>query len=64
MEANQKILYEHFKKLSKEGINDKIRADAKARATGLLAMYPQFESKVEVKPKETKSDSEEKEKEK
>lgn len=54
MEKNQKILYEHFKKLSKDGATDKIRADAKTRAAGLLADYPQFEVKVKTNSKEVK----------
>ena len=68
MEANQKILYEHFKKLSVDGKTDKIRDDAKKRAAGLLAEYPRFEVQKEIPQfevqKEIKSDSKPKVKEK
>ena len=46
---NQKKLYSHFKELAKEGKTDKIRNRAANRAANLLAIYPDFEVKVEPK---------------
>jgi len=52
MEANQKILYENFKKEAVEHKVPVIRERCKKAAAEILKSYPQFEKKVEVK-KET-----------
>ena len=44
---NQKILYDHYTKLSKDGDTDKIRADAKLRAKDILGSFPDFANKSE-----------------
>ena len=55
MEANQKILYEHFKKVSVEHESDILRKRAKKAAAEILKSFPHFEKKEvkpEVKPEE------------
>ena len=42
MKENQKVLYDHYVKLSKEGKTDKMRADAKFRAAEILKSFPDF----------------------
>lgn len=46
---NQKILYEHFKKLSVEGNDNLTRERAKKAAEEILKSFPEFEKKVEKK---------------
>lgn len=49
MEANQKILYEDFKKGAVEGKDNIIRERCKLAAKAILKSFPQFEKKEEVK---------------
>ena len=49
---NQKILYDHYIKLSKDGNTDKIRADAKLRAADILGSFPDFAKAVKAPEKE------------
>ena len=51
-ETEQKRLYEHFKKLSKDGKDNIQRENCKKYATQILDSFPQFE--VKEKPKENK----------
>ncbi len=55
---NQKILYEHFVKLSTEHDDDLVRKNSKNRAAEILKSFPEFEKKAEPqdkpKPKEVK----------
>ncbi len=53
-EANQKKLYEDFKKNSVEGKTDIQRKHCKEEAAIILKSFPQFEIKVKPKPKELK----------
>ena len=55
-EANQKILYENFKRLSVEGKEEKQRVECGKYAKEILGSFPHFEKPVkEEKPaKETK----------
>ena len=50
MKANQKVLYEHFLKLSKEdnGIKGK---NAKQYAEAILESFPEFKAKTQEEPK-------------
>ena len=52
MEANQKILYDNFKKEAKEHKVPAIRERCKKAAEEILKSFPHFEKKVkeEVKP--------------
>lgn len=52
MEANQKILYENFKKVAVDGKTQKLRDDCEKAAAEILKSFPQFEvkEKVEKKP--------------
>lgn len=59
MEANQKILYNHFIKQSKEHENDIIRERCKRNAEEILKSFPQFEVK-EVKKTNSKEVKEKK----
>ena len=54
-EENQKVMYDHFLRLSKEGTTDIQRAHCKQYAADILKSFPQFkESKKPEVPKETK----------
>ena len=48
-EKNQKKLYENFKRLSKEGKDEKQRTECGKYAAEILKSFPQFEKKEEVK---------------
>ena len=50
-EENQKKLYLHFKRLSKEGVDPKQRKECGRYATNILKSFPQFN----VKEKKTES---------
>ena len=57
---NQKVMYEHFKKLSVEGKTDIQRKHCKGYAADILKSFPDFEKVPEEKKesapeKETKS---------
>jgi len=54
MKANQKRLYEDFKKNAVEGKDGIIRERCKKAAAEILKSYPEFEKK-EAPKKETKS---------
>ncbi len=62
-EVNQKKLYEHYKKVEKDGITDIIRANAKKHKEDILKSFPKFkvEPKEKVEPQETKPKSEKEE---
>ena len=49
MEANQKILYKHFKKQAVEHKLPGVRAKCKKAAEEILKSFPQFEKKEEEK---------------
>ena len=49
MKANQKILYDGFKKESVEGKSSIIRERCKKAAEEILKSFPDFEKKVEEK---------------
>ncbi len=49
-EENQKKLYENFKKLSVEGVDEKQRTECKKYAKQILDSFPDFEKKVKEKP--------------
>ena len=51
-EINQKKLYENFKRLSKEGKDNKQRTECGKYAAEILKSFPQFE--VKEKPKSEK----------
>ncbi len=51
-EENQKKLYLNFKRLSKEGVNDKQRKECGRYAKEILKSFPQFEKKEETKSTE------------
>ena len=53
-QANQKKLYDHFVKLSKEGKDDEQRANCKRYAEEILKSFPDF-NKVEKKEEPTDS---------
>ena len=55
-EVEQKRLYKHFKKLSKEGKDSKQRTECGKYAAEILKSFPQFEvkEKPEVKPSNSK----------
>ena len=53
-EKNQKILYDHYMKLSKDGETDKIRREGKERAAVILKSFPQF-AKAETKSVDKKA---------
>ena len=52
MEAEQKRLYEHFKKLAKDGETPKQRTECGRYAAQILKSFPDFE--VKEKPKSDK----------
>lgn len=54
--ANQKKLYDHFVKLSKEGKSDVQRANCKRYAEDILKSFPDFK-KEEPKKEEPKTNS-------
>ena len=52
VKENQKILYEHYKKLSKEG-SGAIAKNAELHAKEILKSCPEFEIKEKVKSNDT-----------
>ena len=56
MEKEQKRLYEHFMKLSVEGVTTKQRTECLRYAKEILKSFPQFETKVKPKSDNPKGD--------
>jgi len=52
-EENQKIMYDNFMRLSKEGTTDIQRKNCLQYAKNILKSFPQFEKKVEEKSKKS-----------
>ncbi len=59
-EENQKKLYENFKKLSVEGVDDKQRTECGKYAAEILKSFPQFEVKEKVEKKTDSKENKEK----
>ena len=54
MEKEQKRLYEHFKKLSVDGVDTKQRTECKRYAKEILKSFPHFEKKENPKSDKAK----------
>ena len=47
---NQKILYDHYMELSKDGQTDKLRIEGKKRAEDILKSFPDFKKGAPAQP--------------